>query len=151
MKECALSLDLPQLEETDAATLRQLWTEIKGTAPPRTFTARLMRLALAWDAQAAREGLETARARRAWNRILKRRNGGGAGNNLAQTHSYPVASDGTRILKNWGGTTHEVLVTEDGATWNDQSYTSLSAVARAMTGTNRNGPRFFGLREASKS
>lgn len=59
-----------------------------------------------------------------------------------------TASKGTRILKDWGGTTHEVLITGDGgATWNGQSYSSLSAVARAMTGTNRNGPKFFGLRE----
>jgi len=149
MKASAFSLDIPQLEETDAAALRRLWTEIKGSAPPKTFTARLMRLALAWDAQAAREGGETARARQAWNRIIKSRNGGGAGDNLAQTSPYPISGDGTRILKDWGGTTHEVLVTEGGATWNGESYTSLSAVVRAMTGTNRNGPKFFGLRPGS--
>ena len=58
---------------------------------------------------------------------------------------------GARILKIWGGDTHEVVITADGgATWNGQSYSSLSAVARAMTGTNRNGPRFFGLREVAK-
>jgi hypothetical protein len=138
------------LEKADAATLRQLWASSKGTNPPKTFTARLMRLALAWDAQAAREGRETARARQAWNRIIKSRRGGESRNNAKST-PYPVASGGTRILKDWGGTTHEVLVTEDGATWNGESYTSLSAVARAMTGTNRNGPKFFGLREVGKS
>ena len=150
MKECALSLDIPQLEEADAAMLRRLWTEIIGSAPPRTFTARLMRLALAWDAQAAMEGREPAKNRQEWNRIIKRR-GGGATNSPAKTRPNPIASDGTRILKNWGGTAHEVLVTEDGASWNGQAYSSLSAVARAMTGTNRNGPKFFGLRERAKS
>jgi len=140
-----------RLEAANAATLRRLWATSRGTKPPKTFTARLMRLALAWDAQAAREGRETARARQAWNRIIKRRNGGGAVNNLTQTSSYPISGDGIRILKDWGGTTHEVLVTNGGASWNGQSYSSLSSVARAMTGTNRNGPKFFGLREASKS
>jgi hypothetical protein len=54
-------------------------------------------------------------------------------------------------LKEWGGTIHEVLVTENGgAIWNGERYTSLSAVARAMTGTNRNGPKFFGQREDIK-
>lgn len=76
---------------------------------------------------------------------------GGATNGPAKTPPNPIASDGTCILKNWGGTAHEVLVTEDGASWNGQTYSSLSAVARAMTGTNRNGPKFFGLREGSKS
>ena len=63
----------------------------------------------------------------------------------------PTVCQGTRLLKKWGGTNHEVLVTENGsALWNGQRYTSLSAVARAMTGTNRNGPKFFGLREDVK-
>ena len=105
-----------------------------------------MRLALAWDEQAANEGAEPSKARRDWNRVIKERQKGKAsipaGNVL-----FPSVSDGTRLLRDWGGTTHEVLVTEDGATWNGQNYTSLSAVARAMTGTNRNGPKFFGLRE----
>ena len=150
MKVSAITLDIPQLEVADAARLRQLWMEDKGTAPPRTFTARLMRLALAWDAQEPREGREPAKTRQEWNRIIKRR-GGGATNSPAKTPPNPIASDGTRILKNWGGTAHEVLVTEDGASWNGQTYSSLSAVARAMTGTNRNGPKFFGLRESAKS
>ena len=140
-----------RLEEASAATLRQLWASSKGTKPPQTCTARLMRLALAWDAQAAWVGRETAPARRSWNRIIKSRSGGGDSRNNAKSSPYPGVGDGTRILKDWGGATHEVLVTEDGATWNSQSYTSLSAVARAMTGTNRNGPKFFGLREAGKS
>ena len=46
MKVSAITLDIPQLEVADAARLRQLWMEDKGTAPPRTFTARLMRVAL---------------------------------------------------------------------------------------------------------
>jgi hypothetical protein len=119
-----------------------------GSQSSKTFTARLMRLALAWDAQAASAGGETARVRRDWNRITKGRSGGGpikrAGN------PPPSVGTGTRLLKDWGGSTHEVLVIEGGATWRDQNYSSLSAVARAMTGTNRNGPKFFGLREGGK-
>mgnify|MGYP000290716782 CR=1 FL=1 len=41
--------DIRQLTEADAATLRQIWQETRGAAPPKTFTARLMRLALAWE------------------------------------------------------------------------------------------------------
>ena len=140
-----------QLGEADAAILRQLWATSRGTKPPKTCTARLMRLALAWDAQAVREGRETVGARQSWNRIIKSRRGGGESRNNAKSSPYPVASGGTRILKDWGGTTLEVQVTEDGASWNGESYTSLSAVARAMTGTNRNGPKFFGLRRGAKS
>lgn len=142
-------LDILLLEEADAATLRRIWADAKGAAPPKTFTARLMRLALAWDEQAGREGPESTKTRRDWNRIIKDRVKG-ASTELVGGTLPPRVCVGTCLLKAWGGTTHEVLVTEGGAIWSGQSYSSLSAVARAMTGTNRNGPKFFGLREGSK-
>jgi hypothetical protein len=149
MKANAITLDIPQLEGADAARLRQLWTDTKGSAPPKTFTARLMRLALAWEAQAARDGSEPAKTKRVWTRIIRERSDPRVRNGAGGCVATPIA-DGSRILKDWGGTTHEVLVTDSGATWNGQIYTSLSALARAMTGTNRNGPKFFGLREGGK-
>ena len=149
MRSAVLPLDICQLEEADAAALRRLWAQSKGAEPPKTFTARLMRLALARDAQTAREGGEAAKARREWNQIIRGRCSAGANKRRGITFS-PSAQDGTRLLKEWGGITHEVLVIEGGATWNGRSYSSLSAVARAMTGTNRNGPKFFGLREGGR-
>ena len=138
--------DIRRLEEADAAALRQIWRESRGAEPPKIFTARLMRLALVWEAQVASEGGESARDRKAWQRIMRVRSGSArhtSGQGLAKT----TACDGTLILKDWGRTTHEVLITGDGgATWNGNSYSSLSAVARAITGTIRNGPKFFGLR-----
>ena len=109
-----------------------------------------MRLSLAWDAQAASAAGESAFARRAWKRVIRVRTGMRSAQ--AQSAAMPTTvGNGTRILKAWGGDTHEVVITADGgAIWNGQGYSSLSAVARAMTGTNRNGPRFFGLREAAK-
>jgi hypothetical protein len=142
-------LDISHLEGADAATLRRLWATSRGVEPPKTFTARLMRLALAWEAQSASGGGETAKVRREWNRIIKVRGGGGPFKRAGNAPP-PSAGVGTRLLREWGGATHEVLLVEGGATWNGQSYSSLSAVARAMTGTNRNGPKFFGLREGGK-
>ncbi|WP_171096801.1 DUF2924 domain-containing protein [Ruegeria sp. HKCCD7255] len=142
--------DICRLADADAATLRRLWQETKGTAPPKTFTARLMRLSLAWDAQAVSAGGGSAFARRAWKRVIQARTGSRFQKSCRSAVPARV-NDGTRILKAWGGDTHEVMITADGgAIWNGQNYSSLSAVARAMTGTNRNGPRFFGLREVAK-
>ena len=42
---------------------------------------------------------------------------------------------------------HRVIVAKDGFEWDGGTYRSLSEVARAITGTNWNGPRFFGLRD----
>ena len=66
MTSAATAPDICRLAEADAATLGRLWQETKGTAPPKTFTARLKRLSLAWDAQAVSAGGESAFARRAW-------------------------------------------------------------------------------------
>lgn len=41
-----------------------------------------------------------------------------------------------------------MVVTGEGFRWRDQEYPSLTAIARLITGTNWNGPRFFGLRMA---
>lgn len=150
MKVDVSGLKLEAVEQSDAATLRRLWSDTKGTAPPQTFTARLMRLALAWEVQVASQFGENTRTKRAWRQIIRGRSGHGPTNEARARLPTSVAG-GTRILKNWGGATYEVLVTRDGdVNWNDRSYTSLSAVARAMTGTNRNGPKFFGLREGAK-
>lgn len=57
---------------------------------------------------------------------------------------------GTRLLREWDGVEHTVTVLKDGFDWQGRKYKSLSAVARAVTGTQWNGWRFFGLREARK-
>ncbi len=57
---------------------------------------------------------------------------------------------GTRLLREWGGAEHSVTVLRDGFDWQGRKFKSLSAVARAITGTQWNGYRFFGLREAGR-
>jgi hypothetical protein len=52
---------------------------------------------------------------------------------------------GTRLIREWNGIVHQVDVVEGGFVWNDRTMNSLSAVARAITGANWSGPRFFGL------
>ena len=55
---------------------------------------------------------------------------------------------GTILVREWRGATHHVTVVDDGFVWNGKTYRSLSSIARAITGTKWNGPRFFGMREA---
>jgi hypothetical protein len=57
---------------------------------------------------------------------------------------------GTKLIREWDGTAHTVTVLKDGFDWGGQRYKSLSAVARAITGTRWNGYRFFGLRESKR-
>ena len=52
---------------------------------------------------------------------------------------------GTEFIREWQGRDHVVVMTRDGLLWSGQTFLSLSAVARAITGTRWNGRRFFGL------
>ena len=57
---------------------------------------------------------------------------------------------GTQLIREWEGVAHSVTVMKDGFEWAGRRYKSLSAVARAITGTRWNGYRFFGLREQNR-
>jgi hypothetical protein len=57
---------------------------------------------------------------------------------------------GTRLVRDWHGVGHTVVVTESGFEYDGKPWKSLSAIARAITGTHWNGPRFFGLVERHK-
>jgi hypothetical protein len=57
---------------------------------------------------------------------------------------------GTKLIREWDGIAHTVTVLKEGFEWGGQRYKSLSAVARAITGTRWNGYRFFGLRELKR-
>jgi hypothetical protein len=57
---------------------------------------------------------------------------------------------GTRLLREWDGVEHTVTVMIDGFDWQGRKFKSLSAVARAITGTQWNGYRFFGLADARR-
>ena len=54
---------------------------------------------------------------------------------------------GALLVREWNGRLERVMILEEGFAWNGQTFRSLSQVAKAMTGTNWNGHRFFGLRQ----
>jgi len=72
---------------------------------------------------------------------------------LAKGDGEPVRhlKIGTVLVREYQGTLHQLIVVPGGFSWQEKTYPSLSAIARAITGTSWNGPRFFGLRGASGS
>jgi len=52
---------------------------------------------------------------------------------------------GARLVREWHGRTHTVTVTEDGFEYAGATYSSLTKVAKKITGARWSGPRFFGL------
>jgi hypothetical protein len=60
-------------------------------------------------------------------------------------------SPGTVLTREWNGQHHRVMVLDEGFAWEGRTYKSLSEIAKAMTGTKWNGPRFFGLRDKKQA
>ena len=72
----------------------------------------------------------------------------GGDKNKRSTRADERPLTGTRLIREWQGAEHVVTVMTDGYEWQGRPYASLSAIARAITGTRWNGPLFFGLRRA---
>lgn len=61
------------------------------------------------------------------------------------TEPSATIKPGTRLVREWHGTTHQVLILEKGYIYRDRPYTSLTQIAWEITGARWSGPRFFGL------
>ena len=146
---------LARIDALPRSALKALWEETFDQPPPASMSSRLLRFALIFEVQAGTFGGESKASRRVWTQIAEKRSRGASpeeavlGVSLARTKGLP---EGSRFVRTWKGRTHEVVVlTRDNGggrfVWNERSYRSLSAIAREITGTIRNGPAFFGLRE----
>ena len=134
----AVAEEVRALERLDLEGLRAEWRRRYGP-PPKVRSPELVLLSLAWRIQSeALGGLDVVTRRR-----------------LRQSPGAPARSDhlgvGARITREWRGVNHEVVRVVDGFRWNGTVYSSLSAVAKAISGVKRNGPQFFGLRDAKVS
>lgn len=127
-----ITMEVRALEGLDLDGLREAWRRRYGPPPKLRSTDILARL-LAWRIQAeVFGGLDTDA-----KLTLSRKSLPTAG---------PELRPGMRLEREWRGRLEVVDVVEGGFRWRDQTLPSLSKVARAITGTKWNGPRFFGLR-----
>ena len=131
---------LGALAQMDAAALRHEWRRLFRTQPPK-LSREMLELAVAWKLQERSLGGLSA--------VAKRRLAEAAGTLATKSEAAQARrarpKPGARLLRRWGGEIHEIAVVEDGFTWRGRTWTSLSAIARAITGARWSGPRFFGL------
>ncbi len=133
---CAkLAEKLAGLEDQSRVELVDLYRELLKHPPPKGLSRRLLILTIAYEMQAKRY-----RSRRPKKQALPKRASATSPNgNRAKLRP------GTRLIREWQGTSHVVEVVEGGFVWNGRPHRSLSAVARAITGARWSGQRFFGL------
>jgi hypothetical protein len=136
-----LQADLDRLAGMDLAGLGARWRRVFGrTAPPGLSRALLVR-ALAYRIQEIALGPLDREVAKSLDRMAA----GDSGSVIPLPGRGSVP--GTLLVREWQGTLHRVMVLEEGFAWNGRTFESLSKVAFAITGTNWNGPRFFGLRQ----
>jgi hypothetical protein len=132
---------LQALNAMDYAGLQREWRQLYRTEPPNRTSRGLLLRALAHHVQAEAFGGLRPAAQRRLARVAEELSAG-------RTPSTPptVIKPGTRLLREWQGAIHEVIVLEAGVQYRGKTWTSLSAVAREITGTRWSGPLFFGLK-----
>ena len=143
----ALEARIRTLPGLSIAELRQAWAAAWGAPPPKGAQRRLLMLGIAWQWQAELYGGFTRSAERRLA-LLEADHRQGRAATLTRHQPSPAGlRPGSRLIRIWKADRHEVEVTEAGYLWRGESWASLSAVAREITGTRRNGPAFFGLRD----
>jgi hypothetical protein len=136
------------LEGHDLNGLHRLWRAHLGGEPPAHLQRWLLMRVLAYQLQAdAFGGLDKSIQRT----VASQKKQGAAvpfDRRAPQTRDGVGLKAGAMLVREWKGKLERVMILEDGFCWNGQIFGSLSQIARAMTGTNWNGHRFFGLRQA---
>ena len=121
----------------DRAGCLDAWRQVIGTPPPKRLSVGFMRKAILHEQQCLTHGRVTKLTLRRLQAIA----GGKAPNQCAVSNLKP----GAHLMREWNGRTYQVEVSREGFVMDGQSYKSLSAIAKRITGAHWSGPRFFGL------
>jgi DUF2924 family protein len=126
--------------------LRETWRSKFRNEPPKAYGPDLLRRALAQKIQEDAYGGLDAKTARLLNQLIAQ-----SAKNAGKIVVPRRMKAGTVIVREWKGKRHSVTVSEDGFHFEGQPYENLSEIARLITGTRWNGPRFFGLRSREQA
>jgi hypothetical protein len=141
-----LSAEIAALSTLDLSGLRLRWrNETRRTAPAHLPKYLLLRM-LAYRMQANVYGDLDAATVKMLDRVARQKQREAADRAAGVRRRAPRAlKPGTVLVREWQGKLQRVMVLTNGFAWNGQTFASLSTVAKAITGTQWSGPRFFGL------
>jgi hypothetical protein len=134
----AVAAEIDRLAGLPVKGLKTAWAAEFGRPPPKGLWRELLLRMLAWRIQERAFGGHD----KATLRLLA-----GFGQKRAGDRRVQRLKAGTVLVREFGGTRHTVTIVPEGFVWQEKTYPSLTAIARIITGTSWNGPRFFGLRE----
>ena len=150
-KNASVIKQIAELERMDGKQLKDRWKELFGNEAPG-YNKRFLVKRLAYKIQENAYGGLPEETLNQMKDILKEAGYDEQGihkeNKNDEKDKKPrIPVRGARLVREWKGETHEVLVIKNGFEYQGRKYKSLSAVAREITDTRWNGPKFFGLRD----
>jgi hypothetical protein len=138
-----LGEQLETLATMSSASLRIEWRRVFREPAPE-LSDDLLRRDIAYRLQERARGGLAPDIRRRLDRLVRDADGRG---HKADAPQAITLRPGTRLVRDWHGKTHQVLVLDDGFLFEDRRYASLTRIACDITGANWSGPRFFGLKQ----
>ena len=145
--DASVVAQLAALKRMTVVELKTKWESLFGTPAPNNSRSYL-ELRLGYRIQELTLGGLSRETRRTLDLLADEIEGRIGRKAIIADSRNPVV--GTRLVREWDGIEHTVTVMKDGFDLQGQKFKSLSAAARAITGTQWNGYRFFGLREARR-
>jgi hypothetical protein len=141
-----LEQEIGAIEGLPTHELRIAWRRHYRTEPPRCMRRDLMIRALAYRLQErAHGGLAPATKRKLRSMVSELEAKG------TQVFDPGIAlKPGARLVREWAGKTHTVIVIENGFEYDGERYPSLTKIAAKITGAHWSGPRFFGIGKTSE-
>jgi hypothetical protein len=143
----SVEAEIARLRGLDAKALRARWRTSFGQDAPTHLARHLLFAMLAYRLQAEAMGdLDVATVRFLKQVDLAPCKLAAVPLTKAFEQRTRELSPGTVLTREWGGQHHRVMVLDGGFVWEGRPYSSLTEIAKAITGAKWNGPRFFGLR-----
>ncbi len=131
------------LKATPTPDLKQRWRQLFAQEPP-PYNRRFLESRLAYRIQELAYGGLKPETLKRLEALGEQLDGGNPVIRRTRVDDKPIT--GTRLIREWQGIEHCVSVLDEGYEYQGRPYRSLSAIARAITGTRWNGWVFFGLK-----
>ena len=141
-----LSRKIAALTDLTAQQLRTEWRRLYRSHPPRLSRDLLVRTVAYRMQELAYRSLSKATQRKLATLTKELETSGSI-----VSDPNPRIRPGARLVREWRGRTHTVIVTEEGFEYAGKTYSSLSKIAQAITGAHWSGPRFFGINRGNAS
>jgi hypothetical protein len=138
----AIEIKIEHIRSLGQDELRTAWRKAFGKDVPEALSRNIQVRLLTWNIQEKALGGHDRATLKILNSYAKGR--------PPNVQIIRRLKPGTELVREYQGECHTVTIVAEGFRWRNEIYPSLSAIARAITGSVWNGPRFFGLRKVSE-